>query len=105
MKTALKTALIAATVAGGLFATTASAQTTALLPVDRFVVSQEARTAFDANLTTLGVDVRPGDTLTAKERDFAGRVMSANIYDSTKASIIRALYADDDRAFKVNDLY
>ncbi|KQI69138.1 hypothetical protein AN189_06060 [Loktanella sp. 3ANDIMAR09] len=103
MKNVIKSALIVATVA--LSATAASAASTQLLPVERFVVSNENRANFDANLTTLGIALRPGEVLTGEERDDAVRIMNSGIYDETKTQLIRALYADDNAVIQSNGLY
>ncbi|KQI69137.1 hypothetical protein AN189_06055 [Loktanella sp. 3ANDIMAR09] len=103
MKNVIKSALIVATVA--LSATAASAASTPLLPVERFVVSNENRANFDANLETLGIELRPGQVLTGEERDDAVRIMNSGIYDEAKTQMIRALYADDNAVIQSNGLY
>ncbi|WP_143056775.1 hypothetical protein [Loktanella sp. DSM 29012] len=106
MKNVIKSALIVATVAlSATAATAASAASTQLLPVERFVVSNENRANFDANLATLGIALRPGEVLTGEERDDAVRIMNSGIYDETKTQLIRALYADDEAVIQSNGLY
>ncbi|MBS1301240.1 hypothetical protein [Loktanella sp. SALINAS62] len=105
MKNVIKATVIAVAAAGSLFATTASAQTMSLLPVDRFVASSANSEAFNENLARLGVAVSPGEVLTGKDRDFAVRIMGSNVYDSTKAQLLRALYADGDTLIGSNGLY
>ena len=94
MNTNIKSTLVSAALVC-LAATAATASSGPLAPVDRFDGAAVYSSTFDANVAALHVIVRPGDTLTARDREFAVDVMNSSASFAIKSRLIKALYAED----------
>ncbi len=104
MKTNIKSTLISAALVA-LAATAATASSGTLVPVDRFDGPAAYNATFEANVAALHVTARPGNTLTARDREFAVDIMNSSASFAIKSKIIKALYAGDGNAITSSGRY
>lgn len=83
--------------------TIAMAQTDTLTPLDLYDTSAEARAAYQRNLDILGVDIRPGETLTGDEEVDVRRIMNDQSNPASKADRIENLYENGNQFQPMGD--